>query len=156
MIVDDGVEVISGFSPGSFSSLNVETEMLFVGGTPLTLPPTNLIRFRTTGEEVREGSEVETKGLSLNCLLPPPLLPRSLPALWAAFCPSQSTETLLTSVPRRPAVVQSNAENSTTTWPLSRDRDTCNCVSTESSWPRPFHMHSWPMRLLLFIIKFCA
>ena len=54
MIVDDGVEVISGFSPGSFSSLNVETEMLFVGGTPLTLPPTNLIRFRTTGEEVRE------------------------------------------------------------------------------------------------------
>ena len=57
-MVDGGTEEVSGESPGSFTSLNVETDMLFVGGTPVAMPPTNLIRFRTTGEEVREGKGV--------------------------------------------------------------------------------------------------
>lgn len=51
MVIDGGVEVVSGLSPGVFTALNLETEMLFVGGTPLVLPPSNLISFR---EEVRE------------------------------------------------------------------------------------------------------
>lgn len=53
MVIDGGVEIVSGESPGSFTSLNIAMEMLFVGGTPLVFPPTNLIRFRTTGEVVR-------------------------------------------------------------------------------------------------------
>ena len=54
MAIDGGSEVVSGVSPGSFTSLNIAMETLFVGGTPLEFPPTNLIRFRTTGEEVSQ------------------------------------------------------------------------------------------------------
>lgn len=62
-MVDGGTEEVSRESPGSFTSLNVETDMLFVGGTPVAMPPTNLIRFRTTGEEVRgEGGWVRREG----------------------------------------------------------------------------------------------
>ena len=92
MVIDDGAEVVSDVSPGSFTSLNIDTEMLFVGGTPLALPPSNLIRFRTTGEEVRSTSvAVGTRSLGLEPLflsllllplflfhlfsLPPSLLP---------------------------------------------------------------------------------
>ena len=53
MVIDGGAEVVSDVSPGTFTSLNIGMEMLFVGGTPHAFPPTNLIRFRTTGEEVR-------------------------------------------------------------------------------------------------------
>ena len=52
MEIDGGSEVVSGVSPGTFTSLNVAMGILFIGGTPLALPPSNLITYRTTGEEV--------------------------------------------------------------------------------------------------------
>ena len=52
MTIDGGRETVSGVSPGNFSSLHVDMGVIFVGGTPLVFPPSNLIRFRTTGEEV--------------------------------------------------------------------------------------------------------
>ena len=53
MVIDEGAESVTGGSPGSFMSLNIDTGLLFLGGTPLSVPPSNLIRFRTTGEEVK-------------------------------------------------------------------------------------------------------
>lgn len=80
MVIDDGAEVVSNVSPGSFTSLNIDTEMLFVGGTPLALPPSNLIRFRTTGEEVRSTSVAVGTRFTLPSPLPlSSLLPPSLP-----------------------------------------------------------------------------
>ena len=64
MEIDRGVETVSGLSPGSFTSLNVDIGVLFVGGTPLFLPPTNLIRFRNTGEEVTHILPISTLPLS--------------------------------------------------------------------------------------------
>lgn len=34
LVVDSGVEAMSGTSPGTFSSLNVNSGYLFVGGIP--------------------------------------------------------------------------------------------------------------------------
>ena len=60
MTIDGGRETVSGVSPGNFTSLHVDMGVIFVGGTPLGFPPTNLIRYRTTGEEVQlEYEEVQ-------------------------------------------------------------------------------------------------
>lgn len=119
MVIDGGAEVVSGLSPGSFTSLNVETEMLFVGGTPLVLPPTNLISFR---EEVGRNTE-QTPVPPL-----PPSLSRSLQALWVASFLSLSTASSLTSVLLRPAVALKTAEISTQMSPLSTAQDTYSFV----------------------------
>ena len=66
MEIDGGAETVSGLSPGSFTSLNVDIGVLFVGGTPLFLPPTNLIRFRNTGEEVTHSLYQLSLSLSLS------------------------------------------------------------------------------------------
>ena len=119
MVIDGGAEVVSGLSPGSFTSLNLETEMLFVGGTPLVLPPTNLISFR---EEVRRNKE-QTLVLPL-----PPSLSRSLQALWVVSCLSLSTASTLTSAPLRLAVGLKTAEISTQMLLHSTAQDTYSFV----------------------------
>jgi hypothetical protein len=66
MVIDGGAEVVSDVSPGTFTSLNIGMEMLFVGGTPLAFPPNNLIRFRTTGEEIPPSTLGCVLSLSIN------------------------------------------------------------------------------------------
>ena len=61
MVIDEGAESVTGGSPGSFMLLNIDTGLLFLGGTPLLVPPSNLIRFRTTGEEVNTHTHPHTK-----------------------------------------------------------------------------------------------
>jgi len=41
--VDGGIETANGSSPGNFTALNIHSTMLFVGGTPTTMPPTSLV-----------------------------------------------------------------------------------------------------------------
>ena len=66
MTIDGGRETVSGVSPGNFTSLHVDMGVIFVGGTPLGFPPTNLIRYRTTGEEVQlEYSAFVSIGLNI-------------------------------------------------------------------------------------------
>ena len=52
MTVDGGAEVVTGESPRSFSVLNIDSDMLFVGGTPVSTSLTMLTSFRIMGEEV--------------------------------------------------------------------------------------------------------
>ena len=43
LVVDGGLEIASGSSPGNFTALNIHSTMLYVGGTPTTMPPTSLV-----------------------------------------------------------------------------------------------------------------
>ena len=69
MTIDGGRETVSGVSPGNFSSLHVDMGVIFVGGTPLVFPPSNLIRFRTTGEEVQQLEYCAFVSIGLNIRL---------------------------------------------------------------------------------------
>ena len=43
LVVDGEMEIANGSSPGNFTALNIHSTMLFVGGTPTTMPPTSLV-----------------------------------------------------------------------------------------------------------------
>ena len=41
-MIDGGSEMVSGVSPGNFSSLNMKSGQLFVGGVPTIMAPLRL------------------------------------------------------------------------------------------------------------------
>lgn len=43
LIVDSGIEVVTGTSPGPFSSLNINSGYLFLGGVPDMMLPLSLL-----------------------------------------------------------------------------------------------------------------
>ena len=43
LVVDGEMEIANGSSPGNFTALNIHSTMLFIGGTPTTMPPTSLV-----------------------------------------------------------------------------------------------------------------
>ena len=51
LIIDRGIETISGDSPGLFSSLNVNSGYLFIGGVPAMLNTLSLLH---PGDQVRQ------------------------------------------------------------------------------------------------------
>ncbi len=50
LIVDEGSEVISDTAPGTFSQLNINSELLFLGGAPSILD----LALTQPGDEVRK------------------------------------------------------------------------------------------------------
>jgi hypothetical protein len=44
LIVDNGVEVVNGTSPGNFNSLNTNSGYLFVGGVPAIMTSNGLLQ----------------------------------------------------------------------------------------------------------------
>lgn len=43
LVIDDGVEAVNGTSPGTFSSLNVNSGYLFIGGVPAFVASASLL-----------------------------------------------------------------------------------------------------------------
>ena len=75
MIVDEGLELVTGTSPNSFTLLNTNSGYLFVGG----VPPTYQAQVLTTLQQVGGYSiagvlEQHTKILLLSIQVPAPLL----------------------------------------------------------------------------------